>query len=287
MRIVLPAGIGDIYWVCQKLATTGEKYDFEVVHERGRQILNLLPHLVRSVKVSKHTNGDVLSKNEAKTTTRFARVKDKGSYTNFLSCNEWVDSGGRLEDWLPDLDTDWELAKSFEYNKPNVDNKLSTLQNIGIYTSCVSNVCKFNPPLWLHKQWFDLIKKINDGKESNFILIGAEYDRDLLFRLADLLDRDGIRFTMCIDPIPSVLECFKHMDYFIGRASGIGILADAMDVPSIMLYPWHETKLMNAWCKPRPKQIYQGMLFDSPRHIFKKIPKEIVSLEGNNFIDLS
>jgi hypothetical protein len=132
--ITVPAGIGDNIWLFQKLVHANERFDFVLPDgkpQRGHQIFELLPEVAASYKYAPGLSYNVLNRNNIQRVHKEWWEIEQQEFC--LSCNQHLESGKRIEEFLPDLPTafrinwlttksDWERAVSF-----------TTKYNIGIY----------------------------------------------------------------------------------------------------------------------------------------------------------
>jgi len=266
------AGIGDNIWILQKLVNAGEKFTFEIATDqprRGKQLFDLLPSLVEEAEYSPHfTSLHPMNQDANEYYKKWSEVPE-GEIC--LSANVWLEQGNRIEDYLPDLKTSYELpfvtkeyAKTAKKDMPEGDTKY-----IGIYTSSYSS--SRNWGFWDEVQWCELITQLNKGGNYKFVLIGADFDTDLKTNLAKMLKAVNIPFLTVIGQnLGYVVEVMKRLDYFIAFPSGLPIMSTMLKVPTLMFYPPHLEKLMYAWADPKliDDQTYTPMNFTEVEYAF-------------------
>jgi ADP-heptose:LPS heptosyltransferase len=252
-----------------KLINQKEKFHFKIGDgspQRGKSLFDLFPQLVESFeyipecgynKVKRHAYHGKWS----------AAPQDM-----YLEANSHLEAGNRIETFLPDLETSYLLP----YVTTN-DHSLSALNIlgvnyphfIGIYTSAYSNARHWNG--WTAKEWLQLIRLIQKHNPSyKFVIIGADYDIGIPQDIMMCLKPDEYINTIG-QPLGVVVEILKRLDCFIGFPSGLSIINETIGAKqTIMFYPSHLQKLINAW--PDPKRIesgqYKGCLFCEPELIF-------------------
>ena len=258
----LVQGIGDIYWILQKIID--KDIDIEICSSpplRGMQVFDVVEHNFRSVK---YTDKPICTEvyTTAKYNLRWAEVKDMPIVN--ISANRWLDAGNRIEAWMPD-----EPIKKikFKLGDPFVDE-----DTVVIYTSSMSNVAHKKKDIWRGEHWIEFIRQFD--KDQKFHIIGAEYDRDLVeFIFYNTKFRCKMEYS--IDkPLADVLASIKKGRCFLSRASGLGILGEAVGANVYMQYPRYETLLMNAW--PRQESLSNGKYIATTGKITAKQLKEIV-----------
>lgn len=252
--ITVPAGIGDFIWLAMKLASTKEMFHVKLpdsTPQRGHQILQLLPDIVAS---HEYTPGlsykKIAQANVAIKGKRWADLKQKELT---ISANTHLESGFRIEKFLPDLPTTFLLDYATSDEDKEMSKRFVTKtfkKNIGIYASAYSNARNWN--MWDHEEWFYFIKMMHDRcKDYRFVIIGASYDTDLAQLLMLKLQEHKIPYIGTIgQPLKVVVEILKRLDYFIGFPSGLSILNESLGKDGCMFYPPHLIKMMNAWAHP-------------------------------------
>jgi hypothetical protein len=245
--LVVPAGIGDNLWVLQTL-DPDKKYNFEICAgkpERGRQIFDLVPSMVNSVKYN-HTK--------------------KYPRDCTYQLNEHLESGKHISEFREDGFVNWNLE--FDYVDGNAfkrDYILGELDcildvYIGIYASSIKS--NKNLKGWDANKWYLLMSLIKEAQpNAKFILIGASYD--------DLLDHDKFDSVCMNEELATTIEVLKWCDLVIGFQSGIPILSSYFGVNTLMMFKDSLKNMHNTF--RRTKDNWQAMRFDSPDIIFNKL----------------
>lgn len=152
-----------------------------------------------------------------------------------LQANGHLERGGCLEDWLPDLATDWRVMERFRWRADDLEFAKRFKGECGPYA-----VLYFGPEsgnttaghnrggLWSPEEWVSLAESIrNMGVEV--IAVGAEWDRSYFTRhirpkcncIRDCIGQWDIRRTLAV---------LKLSAFVIGYQSGIPITAAFMGV---------------------------------------------------------
>lgn len=266
------AGIGDNIWLIQKLLKTGEKFRFEVAGEkphRGKQIFEITPDIVADVSYSDEFSSlNSINDGVQKIAQKWSDVTQ---HEFFLSANEHLEAGLRLETFMPDLPTmfrvPWE-TKQYEIDAARILPVRSNEHRryIGLYGSTYSVVRNWG--FWEAPEWLELATKVNKLSEVTFIIMGAKFDMDLATELSARLERWGIRHIKLIGwPLGLVVEVMRRLTYFFSFPSGLGILSTSVGCPTLMFYPPHLEAMIPAWAEPAAIEsgFYRGTLFCSPR----------------------
>jgi hypothetical protein len=279
MLVKVCAGIGDNIWLMQKLVNAGQKFDFSIANEnprRGHQLFELLPQVTNSFFYGSHDSNDPLHKTITNVEREFGAIS-KCYNEIWLSANKHLESGKRIETFLSDLKTSYSL----DYNTGQYADQAKILipnKSIGLYTSSYSMVRHWK--FWEEEEWRTLVRLISrayGGKDLSFVLIGADFDIDMVSNLKHKLIFDGVQLIEVIgQPLGLVVEVMKRLKYLFAFPSGIGILAGTLGVPCTMFYPPHLDKLMGTWVDLSlvESKIFKEALFCSPESIFDWMIKE-------------
>lgn len=270
--IRVPAGIGDSIWLFMKLINTGERFKFYLPDgqpQRGKQIFDLLPQVVESCHyVPRLGYNQIKARNAA---TRFVEWKRIHKADIYLSANEWLEAGRRIENFLPDLATSFKLDYATTVDdRERAKELLPDGSYIGIYGTSYSTQRAWG--FWDEHGWLELIEQIPAG--YTFVIIGAAWDMDLGNNLITLLQQRGIPHVNTIgEPLSVVIEVLKLLDYFIGFPSGLSILNETLQKNTFMFYPPHLKLMRNAWAaeeRIESKQ-YIGKLFCTPKEAYETL----------------
>lgn len=280
--IITCAGLGDFIWLAMKLLNTPEQFNIIMpagLPQRGHQVKDILPKLVgRHEYMERHHDRKLGYKTIARHNiqrfgNRWKKIKDEEFY---LSANEWLEQGNRIEGFLLDLPTTF--YPDYATSQADKETAMKLIKDgpvhIGIYTSAYSNARHWRG--WIEKEWIEFIKLVHkEDKDIVFVFIGAPYDLDLNKLIMDELQ--GVRFVNTVgQPLTTVMEIMKRLNYFLGFPSGLSILCSTLGKPNTMFYPVHLTKLMNTWADPKMIQSgdYKGCLFCRPQQIYRWLVKD-------------
>ncbi len=278
MKITTHPGIGDISWIYSKLVNADTDFDLVIAEDektkRALPLTDLLPK-VRSAEYGSMSDYLPLSKCENALFADYQAAESAGKRL-FVSANNYLETGQRLEGYLPDLETDFHYPINTSADDQARAATLLPSNNVyfGIYTSSSEGARNWNG--WSAHEWTDFIRRIKQAHPHVvFVLIGAGWDRDLSRELAQILISDRIYHVNLTGKtsLGVSIECLKRLSYFAGYASGMGILSNVLNMPQLMLYPNHLKKLMHAW--PCPYTLANGqhhcMTWGRPVDAFKLI----------------
>ena len=184
-----------------------------------------------------------------------------GESACWIQANTWLNAGNRIEDWLPDVDTNFH----FEMNLP----RRSLFQDrVVLYTSSVATNSAWHG--WDPGEWVQLIQMIHEtNPELKFLFVGASWDTDLTNLTYSSLQLVSPHIAKNADimlslPLREVLACIRDARLLIGFPSGLPILSHFLATPTFMFYPAHLDKLRYAFHNPLLESIYKTAVYESP-----------------------
>lgn len=259
------AGIGDNVWLLQKLINAGEQFNFQIPDgkpQRGKQIFDMLPQVAQSAE---YVAG--LSYRELASKTVRDKLPPAGDF--YLSCNEWLESGKHLKDWMPSLPISYKIPWQID------DADLPKGKFIGIYGSAYSMQRAWKQHgAWGVKEWLQLIELIHKkNKTYKFVIIGAEWDNDFASELTSKLSSLKIPYINTIgEPLNVVMNWMKHFKYAFYFPSGLPILSETIEGSSdcCMFYTRNIKKILGNFCDHERMQSgkFKECLFCDPVKIF-------------------
>lgn len=262
MRTIMsPAGIGDNIWLLMKLINAKEKFKFQITAsppQRTKPLFDLVPNIAESCEYVNGLAYDTIKKYNVCRASFATQVKWKSVKDDrfFLSANQHLEMGRRIETFLPDLKTDYRLSYQTRVSDQvtltddlRITDKLGS-PLIGIFGSSYSTTRAW--AFWSEKEWFQLIHKIHaERPEVVFAVIGASFDFDLGYKLIELLDIHKVPYFNTLGKnLSYVVELLKILDYFIGFPSGLSIMNETLGKDTLMFYPQHLDKMRYAWMEP-------------------------------------
>ena len=240
LTFYVPPGIGDFSAMYSKLCNTGREILIKSSADGPRRLspfLDILPKVANGGYAA-HTANTSIGQTLSPGTD--IRMLDDGEY--FLSINQWLEDGNRVEDWIPG-----ETSFHYPFQIPEKDG-LQAIQlllpfaeapKIGVYTSAYGNARHWG--FWDWERWRDFLKEVatHVPKETHFIFIGAEYDLAISEIVYDWMETEGYHAKSFIglQKIGGTIELIRHLDYLFSFPSGLGFLADVVNTPNMMWFP--------------------------------------------------
>lgn len=277
VTVLVPQGVGDIFWVYQKLSPYFDRINLEIatvehniVQLRSKDWVKLLPKVGRigfPIVSGDHYEKIVLMR--PKVADLLKDYQNGRKHFDF-SCNNFLENGTRLEDIDPELPPEWNVQLKTEYTD------LPFSDYLILYVSG-SNKTTMH---WEDKQWIDFT--IDFYKKYNLkyplVMIGASYDAATVHEMSEAIKKHGIEVKTYIDLTPGkVCHIIKNSLYFIGYQSGLSILTDNFDIPQFMLYFPKLKDMLYTWAKKENVEsgLFRAVTFDTPyEKILATLPNE-------------
>ena len=258
LTLAVPSGIGDISWLYSKLhcAPPGFVFDLEVADgwpHRSVEFCQLLPR-VRSAKYADFNYTDIMVFQRMHGLDTFEKVANCGFGRIFIAPNEHLERGRRLEQWLPDIPTDFhyplntsptQCDSAFNLSD-EIRGRFPGAVRIGVSAASYRGSEAWST--WRMERWsrlLDLIKKSAGGNVC-FVLMGGFWD-DLTYALSK---RDDSFELVGKTDIGTAYMLHNYLDGYIGFSSGLGVMRTLLGLPTMMLWPVHQVELSTSWAPP-------------------------------------
>jgi hypothetical protein len=271
-------GIGDFAWLYCKFSRLDRPLYLTIAEDdsgRSMPFVQMLPNVARVDYGNGKLDYEYLKKCWNGTYAEILEAESKGSKI-YASCNNWLDNGRRLEEWLPDLPTDFHFDIPLSADDYNLAERLLPpgAMYFCIHTASLGGVASWDG--WGPGEWLDFANAVHlVYPHVVFVLIGAKWDKDLNSQLRPLMLNLKLPIINLVGMLPlSVsLAVIQRCRYMVGFASGMTILAEIMRIPVLMLYPNHLDLLRYSWPSPQSiaSRAYTGELWCRPKSAYRKI----------------
>lgn len=275
-----PSGIGDIYWILMKLARKA--------NEVGRKIrIHCPPGADIKMARGKFLEFIDCVESVAPDGIPYERLIQKaqsfGHYPAlademFCECNTWLESGERLELYMPAFPT--EFALNWQIDPESIRRATSflnpSMKNIVIYTSGRMNNMSKSVGRWSIMDWRKQVAQVRAMPDVNLIWIGAQYDADIL---PDL--KRNFEHILIDETADVILSLLRLCDGFVSYQSGLSVISVCEQVPTYMLYFRKIEKLTHTFNPPEGE--YQAAFFDEVPNFsgwIQKLPLRPVLARG-------
>lgn len=239
---------------------------------RSLEFVKLLPNVAHA-EYSSHSWDDLLSFENVHPAETYKVIRDRNFGVEYLQNNMHLLHGRRLEEWLPDLPTDFhykmdisiedKARAKFLWNKHELGHPCMAISAASYRGSEAWNT-------WGAKPWMEFIHLIQkEVPEMQFILIGGYWD-DLT---ATIADSGGFVDLVGKTSIGTCIELLKKIDYYVGFCSGLGVLRTVLNKKVFTLWPDIHASHIWSWVPPEMIEdgTYIGMLWREPEDVFQRL----------------
>lgn len=257
LRLIVPAGIGDISWLYSKLVNTNRKIHLytasgdAVRSGRAHPFTRLLPNVTKTADAGIST-AQILAKAKRLSVQDLVELSEQGPV--MCEANSFLEAGTPIAELWPELDTTYhyEVKQPAKYAQAFSELELSGTRYMCFYVAGVGQNKKWGG--LTAEQWFDLMRRCSKAFDLEGIaLVGATYDTDLSDQIQALADKNrDINLINLVGKteFATTMEILRNAYYTIGFPSGVPIVAHVLDRPVMMFYPKHLAGLQISWANP-------------------------------------
>ena len=245
----VPSGIGDVSWAYSKLICLGPS-EYQVADgwpHRTVPFLELLPG-VSKASYGPFNFADIVQfehMHKYHPSPTWEQVP-KGFGITYIEPNRHLEMGRRLEDWLPDLPTEFHYKINVsEEDRLKARNKLEGCPRPWTGISAASYRGSEAWKTWGYADWSPFLKGWHDEVGGTIFLLGGFWDD-----LTDTLAADGWKSLVGRTSVGSAIATLDMLDYYIGFSSGLGVLRTVLKKNAFMLWPDFQAELSTSWAPP-------------------------------------
>jgi len=263
IRLCLPSGIGDISWIYSKIHALKSTLGREVLvyvagdePKRGGDFIQLLPNVKWGGYLHDRDSWMVHSQ------CLPSCWSDKIGLGPFLypqilniSSNIHLEMAMPIKDWLPQLPIDYHYDIHVSKECSNEAEDILSDMPDPVFCVYVSNRDKDNIKkggwsLWDRDNWYYFLREVKKETKGSFVFIGAEYDRDKTEDIMKLMKNYKTKAVIGYK-LGTAICCMSKSRYFFSYPSGLGIIANVLRIPTLMLLPWYIKELENVYADPQ------------------------------------
>ncbi len=256
LRIAVPSGIGDIAWSLTKIAGIKKlhpkaKINIRIQNTPVNRALDFVKHF-DFVDEAGYENFEIHPKGKSPVAqdgcyNYLESGENKHGFDYYLLANGHLERGGKLEDWLPELGTDWDIAKHWK-NVPAealfAEYLIRTFDPPGSWGTALfyfgpkngNTIAGHNRgQLWTPDDWA-LVANNYLAKHvlNRIIIVGATYDADYTESILSKFEqRNRVLCMVGKTTCGEVFELARRAHIVIGYPSGIPIFSAFMGVKVI------------------------------------------------------
>lgn len=167
-----------------------------------------------------------------------------------MQANSHLEHGNRLEDWMPDLEINWNVMDHFKvhdsdvtYVKENLPEKYFLIYFGNVSGNTVENHNR--GPRWTPEHWVELIENLPD---IPLIAIGAYYDAAYFNNYINpLLKNRKVESRIGDFSITRTVEVIRASKGLIAFQSGLGCISGLLGVPTCMWWRKKGDSISKDW----------------------------------------
>lgn len=275
ITVQVAQGLGDIFWVYQKLAPYFDRINFRIcvatadpVSCRSAGWLKLLPK-VGYVDIKTYIGDEYDRMASGKFYVNdIVKQWDSGIKEVKYCCNKFLEDGIRIDE-IDEYRVETDVPIRIQTFDIGFDEFITLYVSGGSKTAYTASL-----GVWTTDNWLQLIDSIY--KKFNIDLpivqIGANFDLDVMNEIENKLNSKNIPSKKYVQQSPDkVCYILEKTKLFLGYQSGLNVIADNLDTKQIMLYFKHLEKMQYTWCKQ--KNIKTAFFSD----LFTSTPEQVVN----------
>lgn len=258
--IGLPSGIGDFSWAYSKLKHLGLVH-YEIADGEPYRTVPFVERLpwTASAKYGEFRYDDIIQYEQAtRIPTIGARWSDveelvKGGGRVLIQPNKHLERGRRLEEWMPELPTDFHYdITTTPFDVTMAEKALVDLKKPVFGISCASYRGAEAWKTWGYPEWSEFLRMFQAEVGGTMLLLGGFWD-DLTYTLAS----EGYPDMVGKTHIATAVEILKRLDGYIGFSSGLGVIGTVLRRPVFMMWPDFQKPLSESWASPETLETRQ------------------------------
>lgn len=309
--IYLPPGLGDAVWSITKIQDIVKQHGYKDVYvcvkdtdlNRSQEFLKRFDFITDVIyeNFRIHPEGEP----EINTDGTYNYIKNSivhddanGIHKYYIICNNFLERGMRLENWLQEYETNFNVADNWKFKSCDIDYLKNVMKHIDspycvfyigpLLGNTVDGHNKEN--LWSIEDWIKLGDLINKTLGLQIIIVGAPYDKSYVRLFYEYLNDDQKQYYTDLVGKTGVGDLYaicKASKFVISYQSGVGIFSVYMKIPttlwwrpygnSLSTYPHYYISFYNemaaAWA---PHDMLNKGLY-CPQHYLDSTPEQLLS----------
>ena len=259
ITIFTPPGIGDVYWLLQKILPNTTE-GLHIRNPPGKSPIHTRSSFLYNLPGVEKVTADGIPYSELVIRAKQYEMFESEMY---LEANTWLEAGNRLDEYLPNFPIQWRLDwKISDGQRQHVQRLLDyDKKNIVVYTSGANNNNSTSTgSAWQAKDWNRLLQNLPIREDVNLIWIGAGYDKDILPML-----NFNFNHVLIDENAGLIIELLRNCDGFVSYQSGLSCISVSESIPTFMLYFRKIDKLRFSICPPASidnRVLYNAPFFD-------------------------
>lgn len=257
LNFVVTPGIGDVSWLYSKFMHLSEITGRDVVfyapagerYNRSYYLLDLLPNVINGGIGSDQSPW---SKGIPSNTTIDQLVYMAERSIVPIEVNTHLGLGRRLEEYIPELPTSLHYPLDIPQKYINEAEDIIADMPRPIVAAYVAGARETQEGIWSKwpcSEWSRFLNSVVENIGGSVLMIGAEYDRT---KSENVLSKLNVPYKTIIGQhLGTALHGLSLCDVMVSYPSGIGIMANVLHVPGLMLLSQHDSLIKDAYADPK------------------------------------
>lgn len=293
IRVVTALGIGDTHWGVQKMRALKELHPGRPLHVHINEsnnhktigYLNAVKCIDFAV-LDKQAPYDILKEMPPSYMSphwsTLAGCKGWRGFDYILVPNGHLESGRHLSEYLPEIDTDYEIEYEFDIFTEQRVQSMIPEPRVLLYPSGTGPNNGFHGGWWTVHNWRWVVQCLNDAGISP-LFIGANTPDDCGYFKTLEEHMKGLTYDSIVGQtsIPDLVLLIQRCKAWCGLNSGGGIVAASMKTPTVMMWsdenctpgphPGFVTEMQRGWLNEEQLETYRTFSYGgsdtNPRNV--------------------
>jgi len=273
--IAVPSGIGDSLWSMTKVSHIKKKTGKDIaiiVQETGFNRSDEFLSRFAFVDRAEYRPFAINSQDVFDPEGPYIYLQSTRAYQGWdwlLIPNGHLERGHRLEEWMPELETDFTIGKQWKFDPVELQNTVEFQNKIGPYVifflsgTASNTIAGHNRgPLWKPNDWLDLAKLLHTKYNVSVVIVGDKRDRSYVDDFIAIHDQPYIINLVGETKIGQTYAHILHAKAVFSYQSGIGIFSVYLGIPTVLWwrpygdsispnnYVTFKEEMASAWAPP-------------------------------------
>lgn len=239
MVFYVPPGIGDITWCYQKIypLLAERRVAFQICNDQPPRSLDFVSRLPGIDCLGYGQKGYHMTQRRLLQPTTDLATLSNGLH--YIALNPWLERGARIETLFPKQNTQFHFPIVYTIEEQEEAMRIRRWAGgaplIGFYCSSYQHRPEFG--FWSVQEWCRFLLAVNFSvPNAKFVALGAPYDNKTIEVTRNLVLVDQPVISAVGFNIGATFALLSELDYFFAFPSGLGILGDVVNTPTMMWY---------------------------------------------------
>jgi len=295
IKILVPPGVGDVYWSLIKIKSFCEKHGYgipdvrissqKVDRQRSIDYVKRCP-FVNAAGYEFHPKGKRPDEFREAYNLDGRNIFKKVSHCDyFIAFNGSMRFGKSIDMLHPEYETDWMFPMFESLEERRYAPKLK--EEIGDF------IVAYFVPHGMYSKWLsdlseadikDMLVEIQQATGKKIILVGAKWDKNTF--IEQFAELDGFINLIGKTSLPECFSLMRYADGVIGFPSGITIMATRFKTPTVMFWnDYFDKGFFHNSCPPQSYLNWYDYVNTKEEYADEKATDKLLHLMGCELID--